>query len=49
MQMLFLQDVIQDFDQFYSEEFTRLEEKRNNVKEIVRELHVSWIASHKNN
>jgi hypothetical protein len=37
------QDVIQDFDQFYSEEFSRLEEKRNYVKEIVRDLHVSRV------
>ena len=37
----FLQDIIEDFDQFYSEEFSRLEEKRNYVKEIVKDLHVS--------
>jgi hypothetical protein len=39
---ILLQDVIEDFDQFYSEEFSRLEEKRNYVKGIVKDLHVSW-------
>ena len=41
---LFYQDIIQDFDQFYSEEFSRIEEKRNYVKEIVRELHVRYVV-----
>jgi hypothetical protein len=40
---IFSQDIIQDFDQFYSEEFSRLEEKRNYVKEIVKDLHVSYV------
>ncbi|XP_046858231.1 microtubule-actin cross-linking factor 1-like isoform X2 [Xenia sp. Carnegie-2017] len=34
-----MKDIIQDFDNFYTDEFTRMEAKRNHVKEILKELH----------